>query len=116
MTKALERRAKLRESLILAGERRIAAGGLAGLKTRDLARDIGVANGAVYNLVEDMDELILRVGSHTLGRLDAALSAAETTALPRPRDAGPHRGRLLRFRRRKSRTVARVVRTPDGAG
>jgi len=25
--------------------------------------DIGCANGAVYNLVEDMDELILRVGS-----------------------------------------------------
>ncbi len=41
----------------------MAAGGLAGLKTRELAREIGVANGAVYNLVEDMDELILRVGS-----------------------------------------------------
>src|SRR5689334_1534580 len=76
-SKALERRAKLRESLIVAGERRIAAGGLAGLKTRDLARDIGVANGAVYNLVEDVDELILRVGSRTLARLDAALTSAE---------------------------------------
>ena len=78
MSKALERRTKLRESLILAAQRRIAAGGLAGLKTRDLARDIGCANGAVYNLVEDMDELILRVGSQTLSRLDAALTAAET--------------------------------------
>ena len=53
----------------------MSAGGLAGLKTRELAREIGVANGAVYNLVEDMDELILRVGSRTLGRLDAALTA-----------------------------------------
>ena len=52
----------------------MSAGGLAGLKTRELAREIGVANGAVYNLVEDMDELILRVGSRTLGRLDAALT------------------------------------------
>ena len=86
MSKALERRAKLRESLILAGERRIAAGGLAGLKTRDLARDIGCANGAVYNLVEDMDELILRVGSHTLGRLDAALTAAESDGPASPRE------------------------------
>ena len=86
MSKALERRAKLRESLILAGERRIAAGGLAGLKTRDLARDISVANGAVYNLVEDMDELILRVGSHTLGRLDAALTAAESDGPASPRE------------------------------
>src|ERR1700709_1247451 len=78
MSKALERREKLRESLILAAEKSVAARGLAGLKTRDLARDIGVANGAVYNLVEDMDELILRVGSRTLMRLDAALTAAES--------------------------------------
>src|SRR5438445_5550164 len=85
MPKALERRAKLRESLIQVAERSIFAGGLAGLKTRELARQIGVANGAVYNLVEDMDELILRVGSRTLSKLYAALTAAESNgpALPR---------------------------------
>jgi AcrR family transcriptional regulator len=78
MSKTLERRSKLREELILAAERSMAVSGLAGLKSRELAREIGVANGAVYNLVEDMDELILRVGSRTLARLDAALSAAES--------------------------------------
>jgi AcrR family transcriptional regulator len=78
MSKALERREKLRESLILAAERSMAAAGLAGLKTRELARDIGCANGAVYNLVADMDELILLVGSKTLRRLDAALTEAES--------------------------------------
>jgi AcrR family transcriptional regulator len=77
MSKALERRTKLRESLILAAEETIAAKGLSGLKSRDLAREIGVANGAVFNLVADMDELILRVGSRTLGKLDAALTTAE---------------------------------------
>jgi AcrR family transcriptional regulator len=84
MSKALERRTKLRESLIEAAEESIAARGLAGLKTRDLARRIGCANGAVYNLVADMDELILLVGSRTLARLDAALTAAESSgpALP----------------------------------
>ncbi len=81
MSKTLERREKLRQNLIEAAERRIAATGLAGLKTRDLARDIGCANGAVYNLVEDVDDLILRVGSRTLGRLDAALTAAEGEGL-----------------------------------
>jgi AcrR family transcriptional regulator len=86
MSKALERRAKFREELILAAERSISAGGLAGLKTRELAREIGVANGAVYNLVEDMDELILRVGSRTLGRLDAALTAAESNGPASPRE------------------------------
>lgn len=78
MSKALERREKLREELILAAERSINGAGLAGLKTRELAREIGCANGAVYNLVADMDELILRVGSRTLARLDTALTAAES--------------------------------------
>jgi AcrR family transcriptional regulator len=78
----LERREKLRADLILAAERMIASRGLAGLKTRDLAREIGCANGAVYNLVADVDELILRVGSRTLRRLDEALSTAETSEHP----------------------------------
>jgi AcrR family transcriptional regulator len=86
MSKALERRAKLRDALILAAERSIEAGGLTGLKTRELAREIGVANGAVYNLVEDMDELILRDGSRTLARLDAALSKAESRGPAVPAD------------------------------
>src|SRR3981189_2376973 len=86
MSKALERRAKLREALILAAEKSIAGKGLAGLKTRDLARDIGCANGAVYNLVEDVDELILRVGSRTLARLDAALTAAESKGPAAPNE------------------------------
>ena len=64
----------------------MAAGGLAGLKTRELAREIGVANGAVYNLVEDVDELILRVGVRTLRRLDAALTAAESHSPASPRE------------------------------
>lgn len=87
MSKALERRTKFRDALILAAEQAIAEKGLAGLKTRELAREIGVANGAVYNLVEDVDELILKVGSRTLARLDRALTAAEAKgpALPAER-------------------------------
>src|SRR6478735_2543114 len=84
MSKALERREKLRESLILAAERSINAGGLAGLKSRELAREIGCANGAVYNLVADVDELILKVGSRTLARLDAALTDAESAGPASP--------------------------------
>jgi AcrR family transcriptional regulator len=84
MSKALERRAKLREDLILAAERSISAGGLPALKTRELAREIGCANGAVYNLVDDMDELVLLVGSRTLRRLDAALTEAESVGPPSP--------------------------------
>ncbi|MGC2778323.1 MAG: WHG domain-containing protein [Bradyrhizobium sp.] len=84
MSKTLERRAKQREALIEAAERMIKARGLAGLKTRDLAQEIGVANGAVYNLVADVDELVLMVGSRTLARLDAELSAAESAGPASP--------------------------------
>ncbi|MGY4303643.1 AcrR family transcriptional regulator [Bradyrhizobium sp. USDA 4369] len=84
MSKTLERRAKQREALIVAAERGIAAKGLSGLKTRDLAQEIGVANGAVYNLVADVDELVLMVGSRTLARLDAELSAAVSAGPPAP--------------------------------
>ena len=84
MSKALERRAKLRQALIEAAERAIATKGLSGLKTRDLAHEIGCANGAVYNMVEDVDELILRVGSRTLARLDAALDRAEASNAATP--------------------------------
>jgi len=80
----MERRAKQREALVEAAERAMAARGLAGLKTRDLAQEIGVANGAVYNLVADVDELVLMVGSRTLARLDAALSEAERNGPPAP--------------------------------
>jgi AcrR family transcriptional regulator len=86
MNKAVERRQKLREALILAAERAISARGLAGLKTRELAREIGCANGAVYNLVEDVDDLILRVGSRTLAQLDATLSEAEAAGPASPID------------------------------
>ncbi|MGJ5151944.1 TetR/AcrR family transcriptional regulator [Bradyrhizobium sp. HKCCYLR1023] len=87
MSKTLERRAKQREALIEAAERMIRTRGLAGLKTRDLAQEIGVANGAVYNLVADVDELVLMVGSRTLARLDADLSAAESAGPPGPEAA-----------------------------
>ena len=87
MAKTLEKRQKQREALIAAAERSIAEKGLAGLKSRDLARDIGCSNGAVFNLVDDMDDLVLRVGSRTLARLDAALTAAESEGAPSPGEA-----------------------------
>ena len=77
MSKATLRRESQREALIEAAERRITLHSVAGLKARDLAEDIGVALGAIYNLVADMDELVLRVISRTLARLDGALSEGE---------------------------------------
>lgn len=80
MTTTATRRERQREQLIDAAERAIAEKGLPGLKARELAQEIGCSLGAIYNLVADMDELVLRVGSRTLARLDAALSAAPQPA------------------------------------
>jgi len=80
MTTTAARRDRQREQLIEAAERAIAEKGLAGLKARELAQEIGCSLGAIYNLVADMDELVLRVGSRTLARLDAALSSASPPA------------------------------------
>lgn len=74
--KAAERRASQRDLLVDAAEAVIAGTGLKGLNSRDLARTIGVSNGAVFNLVGDMDELVLRVGARTLARLGAHLAEA----------------------------------------
>lgn len=84
-TKREEQRDDLKKRLVDAAEARIAAGGLSGLKARDVTADAGCALGALYNVVEDLDRLILLVNSRTLARLGAALKAA----VPR----GPRRKR-----------------------
>lgn len=87
------RRERQLDALITAAEKRIKANGLAGVKARELADDIGIAVGAIYNLVADLDELILRVNVHTMNRLDTALLEAIPQVLPSSRtDAA---GRLV---------------------
>ena len=76
MDKAAQRRDEQRRRLIEAAERAIEAGGHSAIKARDLSRETGVALGAIYNLVADLDELFFRVASRTLARLDAALAEA----------------------------------------
>ena len=70
-----DRHAALRERLIDAAERTIAANGLTGLRARDLAGEAGCAVGTIYNVFEHLDELILCVGLRTLAMLDTALGA-----------------------------------------
>lgn len=74
-----ERRGALREALIEAAETAIAAGGLAQLKARDLARAAGCALGAIYTVFPDLDALILAVNARTLDRIDRAMREAGAT-------------------------------------
>src|SRR5262245_57041655 len=82
--KAAERRKNLRETLITSAEARLAAEGVSGLRARSLAGEVGCAVGASYNVVADMDELILLVNSRTITALERVL--AETTG---PEDRAP---------------------------
>jgi AcrR family transcriptional regulator len=75
-SKTAIRRERQRQALIEAAEAAIARGGLSNLKAREIANEAGCALGAIYNLVEDMDEVVLRVGSRTLARLGSALGEA----------------------------------------
>src|SRR5215469_5711315 len=76
MTKAAERRQRLRDALISAAEGTIETRGLSGLKARALAFQVGCAVGAIYNVVTDLDDLIIAVNSRTLAALERDLAAA----------------------------------------
>ena len=90
-----ERRAAQREALVEAAEKLIAMGGLGALKARDLASEIGVALGALYNLVPDLDALNMRVASRTLARMESYVIAA-SQRMP-PEDAAKPVARLTHF-------------------
>ena len=78
MVNIAARREDQRETLVACASDAIASGGLPALKARDLATCVGCSLGAIYNLVVDLDELVLRVSQRTLAALDGALSAAES--------------------------------------
>jgi AcrR family transcriptional regulator len=80
MTKTAERRQRLKNALISAAERTIETHGLGGLKARALAYKVGGAVGAIYNVVTDLDDLVVAVNSRTLAALDRELAAAEQTS------------------------------------
>jgi len=71
------RRDRLRQALVAAAEDTIAKGGLAELRARDLAEKAGCAVGAIYNAVDDLDQLVLLVNVRTMAALERELAAAQ---------------------------------------
>lgn len=67
---------ELRRLVLDAAEQIIEDGGLAGLSAREIARRIGYSPGTLYNLFQNLDDLILRVEARMLGALDERLAAA----------------------------------------
>jgi AcrR family transcriptional regulator len=72
-----QRRARLRDALVAAAEQAIARQGLGALRARALAEEVGCAVGAIYNVVEDLDDLVLLVNARTLAALEHDLSVAD---------------------------------------
>ena len=70
------RRDRLRAALVAAAEDTIAKGGLEELRARDLAEKAGCAVGAIYNAVDDLDQLVLLVNMRTLAALEQELTTA----------------------------------------
>jgi AcrR family transcriptional regulator len=77
-----QRRARLRDALVTAAEQAIAQQGLGALRARALAEEVGCAVGAIYNVVEDLDDLVLLVNARTLEALERDLSAADRASEP----------------------------------
>lgn len=75
-SKAVVRRRQLREALIDAAEKAVVADGLRGMKARELARQVGCAVGAIYNVFADLDDLVFAVNALTLDQLEKTLTVA----------------------------------------
>src|SRR5687768_4798170 len=96
MSKTAERRQNLREALLGAGEATISRHGLAALKARSLAQEVGCALGAIYNVFPDLDALIYEINARTLAmfaeRVRALSDAGDVAA-----QADPAVARLVRL-------------------
>lgn len=84
--KVAEKRKALRENLIVLAEQKIAEDGLAALRARDLAKEAGCAVGAIYNVFDDLSDLVLTVNARTFHRLAADVTAALDNASENPLD------------------------------
>ena len=91
------RREQLKEALAAAAERTIATQGLRALRARALADEVGCAVGGIYNVVEDLDDLVLLVNSRTLAALESALGATGRQAGNEAGAAGDAISRLVQM-------------------
>jgi AcrR family transcriptional regulator len=80
MGKVQDRKAKLRDRLIDAAEAQIVDGGLNTVKARDMARKAECALGAIYNVFDDINDLVMAVNGRTFHKLGEVVSVAVENA------------------------------------
>jgi AcrR family transcriptional regulator len=76
---------ELRELILEASTELIKETGYTGLSAREIARRINYSPGTLYNVFENLDDLVLTIEGRLLDRLLAALSESVANADPRER-------------------------------
>lgn len=74
--KVKARKSALRDKLIALAEAQIEAGGLSSLRARTLAQEAGCSVGAIYNVFDDLNGLVLAVNGRTFQKLGAFVTQA----------------------------------------
>jgi AcrR family transcriptional regulator len=73
---------ELRELIIQAGTEIVEHDGLEGLSAREIAKRIGYSPGTLYNVFENLDDLLLTIESRLLDQLAARLAAQDRSGTP----------------------------------
>ena len=68
---------QLRELILDAAQEIVEANGLAGLSAREIARRIGYSPGTIYNMFDNLDDVVLNVEARVLDGLDKRLTDAQ---------------------------------------
>jgi AcrR family transcriptional regulator len=66
---------ELRELILVSAQQIIETHGLAGLSAREIARRIGYSPGTIYNMFENLDDVVLHVEARVLDALDVRLAS-----------------------------------------
>jgi AcrR family transcriptional regulator len=74
---------QLRDLILDAAQEIIESNGLSGLSAREIARRIGYSPGTIYNMFENLDDVVLHVEARVLDALDKRL--AESLQVPEPK-------------------------------
>lgn len=73
---------QLRQLILDAAQAIIETNGLAGLSAREIARRIGYSPGTIYNMFQNLDDVVLHVEARVLDELDNRIAAMPAGASP----------------------------------
>lgn len=73
---------QLRQLILDAAQAIIETNGLAGLSAREIARRISYSPGTIYNMFQNLDDVVLHIEARVLDALDARLNVALETGAP----------------------------------